>query len=162
MGVATVVFASRSDRWGRKKITAAAAVLAVVWAFPLFALLQTGNFLLITLGFVVAMIAFAMLYAPMGAYLPELFRVRYRYSGAAVAYSASGIVGGGVVPLVSTQLWSSSNSSVPVSLMLVLIAVVSFVCILGLPETRDHDFTDGLGEGVPRAGDAGQPAVGAS
>ncbi len=144
LGVATLVFAVRSDRWGRRRICLAATICTGLWAFPLFMLLQTRNPVLITLGFVVGMICFAMLYGPMGAFLPELFRVRYRYSGAALAYSASGIVGGGIVPLVSTDLWASTGSSAPVSLLLIGLAVLSFLCILGLPETREHDFTDGL------------------
>jgi metabolite-proton symporter len=147
MGVATLVFAVKSDRWGRRKLSAAATVCVMLWAFPLFALLQTRQPVLITLGFVGGMICFAMLYGPMGAFLPELFRVRYRYSGASIAYSASGIVGGGIVPLVSADLWASTGSSVPVSLLLIGLAVVSLACILALPETRDHDFTDGLGRG---------------
>lgn len=90
-----------------------------------------------------------MLYGPMGAFLPELFRVRYRYSGASIAYSAAGVIGGGIVPLISTDLWASTGSTVPVSLVLVVLGVLSFLCVLALPETRDHDFSDGLGAGRP-------------
>ncbi|MBB4684468.1 MFS transporter [Amycolatopsis jiangsuensis] len=152
MGVATLVFAMKSDKWGRRRLSAAAAVSVVVWAFPLFALMQTKNPLLLTVGFIGGLLCFAMLYGPMGAFLPELFRVRYRYSGASIAYSVSGIVGGGVVPLISTDLHASTGSSVPVSLLLIVLGVVSLLCILGLPETRDHDFADGLGEDqVPAA-----------
>lgn len=147
MGVGTLVFAVRSDGWGRRRLSAAAAVCVIVWAFPLFALLDTRNPMLLTLGFTGGLLCFAMLYGPMGAYLPELFRVRYRYSGASLAYSASGIVGGGVVPLISTSLWASTHSTVPVSLVLMGLGVVSLLCVLALPETRDHDFTDGLHTG---------------
>ncbi|GAA3523299.1 MFS transporter [Amycolatopsis ultiminotia] len=152
MGVGTLVFAMKSDKWGRRRLSAAAAVSVVVWAFPLFALMQTRNPILLTLAFIGGLLCFAMLYGPMGAFLPELFRVRYRYSGASIAYSVSGIVGGGVVPLISTDLWASTGSSVPVALLLVGLGVLSLLCILGLPETRDHDFADGLGdEQVPAA-----------
>ncbi|WP_409465590.1 MFS transporter [Amycolatopsis sp. GA6-003] len=147
MGVATLAFARKSDQWGRRRLSTAAAVSVVVWAFPLFALLHTGNPVLLTLGFVGGLTCFAMLYGPMGAFLPELFRVRYRYSGASIAYSAAGVIGGGVVPLISTDLWASTGSTVPVSLVLVVLGVLSFLCVLALPETRDHDFSDGLGEG---------------
>lgn len=146
MGVATLVFAMKSDHWGRRRLSAAAAVSVVVWAFPLFALLQTGNPVLLTLGFVGGLTCFAMLYGPMGAFLPELFRVRYRYSGASIAYSVAGVIGCGIVPLISTDLWASTGSTVPVSLVLVALGVLSFLCVLALPETRDHDFSDGLGE----------------
>ena len=146
MGVSTLFFAVWSDRIGRRKLSAAAAVLAALWAFPLFALLRTGNPILITVALTGGLFCFAMLYGPMGAFLPELFRVRYRYSGASIAYGASGIVGGGIVPIVATDLWAATGSSVPVSLLLIGIAVVSLCCILALPETRDQDFTDGLGQ----------------
>ncbi|MBN9739940.1 MFS transporter [Amycolatopsis sp. A1MSW2902] len=146
MGVATLVFAMKSDEWGRRRLSAAAAVSVVVWSFPLFALLQTGNPVLLTLGFVGGLACFAMLYGPMGAFLPELFRVRYRYSGASIAYSVAGVIGGGIVPLISTDLWASTGSTVPVALVLVVLGVLSFLCVLALPETRDHDFSDGLGE----------------
>ncbi len=144
LGVATVVFAMRSDALGRRKLCIAATIAAAVWAFPLFLLLETRNPVLITIGLSGGMICFALLYAPMGAYLPELFRVRYRYSGAALAYSASGIVGGGIVPIVSTDLFASTGSTVPVSLVLIGLALISLLCLLGLPETKDDDFTDGM------------------
>ena len=143
MGVATLGFAMRSDRWGRRRLSAVAAGLAAVWAFPLFALLQTRDPVLVTVALVGGLFCFAMLYGPMGAFLPELFRVRYRYSGASIAYGASGVVGGGIVPIVATDLWASTGSSVPVSVLLIAIAALSFACILALPETRDQDFTDG-------------------
>jgi metabolite-proton symporter len=155
LGVATVAFAVRSDRWGRRRLCLAATICSALWAFPLFLLLQTRSSILITLGFAVGMICFAMLYGPMGAYLPELFRVRYRYSGAALAYSASGIVGGGIVPLLSTDLWASTGSSAPVSFLLIGLAVLSFLCVLGLPETREHDFADGLPVGDGRLAEPG-------
>ncbi|WP_326929313.1 hypothetical protein [Amycolatopsis orientalis] len=150
--MATLVFAMKSDQWGRRRLSAAAAV-SVGWAFPLFALLQTGNPVLLTLGFVGGMACFAMRYGPTGAFLPELFRVRYRYSGASIAYSVAGVIGGGVVPLISTGLWASTGSTVPVALVLVALGVLSFLCVQALPETRDHDFSDGLGEGTA----AGRP-----
>jgi metabolite-proton symporter len=144
MGVATLASAQLSDRLGRRRLCMGAAVLAAVWAFPLFALLQTRVPVLIGLAMVVGLLVFALLYGPMGAYLPELFRVRYRYSGSSFAYSASGIVGGGISPLVATDLLARTHSSVPVSLYLIGIALVCLVSLVFLKETKDADFADGL------------------
>lgn len=144
MGVATLWFAVRSDRTGRRRLSMAAAVCAVLWAFPLFWLIDTGNAVLITIGMIGGLLCFAMLYGPMGAFLPELFRVRYRYSGASFAYSASGIVGGGISPIVATELLARTGSSTAVSLYLIVIALVCLVCVAMLRETKDEDFTDGL------------------
>jgi metabolite-proton symporter len=144
MGAATLWFAMQSDRIGRKRLCQASAVLAAVWAFPLFWLIDTGRPLLITLGMTGGLLCFAMLYGPMGAFLPELFRVRFRYSGASFAYSASGIVGGGISPLVATDLLARTGSSAAVSAYVLVIALVCVASLVPLRETKDADFTDGL------------------
>ena len=144
MGVATLWFAVRSDRIGRRRICLASAVCAAVWAFPLFWLIDTRDPLLITLGMTGGLLCFAMLYGPMGAFLPELFRVRYRYSGASFAYSASGIIGGGVSPLVATALLDRTGTSAAVSVYVIGIAIVCLVSVALLRETKDADFTDGM------------------
>jgi MFS family permease len=144
MGAATLWFAVQSDRIGRRRLCIASAVLAAVWAFPLFWLIDTGNPLLITLGMTGGLLCFAMLYGPMGAFLPELFRVRFRYSGASFAYSASGIVGGGVSPFLATHLLSTTGSSAAISAYVLVVALVCVAALLPLRETKDADFTDGL------------------
>jgi metabolite-proton symporter len=144
MGAATLWFAVLSDRIGRRSLCIAAAVLCAVWAFPLFWLVQTRQPLLVGIGMTVGLIGFALLYGPMGAYFPELFRVRFRYSGSSFAYSAAGIIGGGVSPIVATDILARTGSTAGVSWYLIGIAALCLICLLFLRETRDADFTDGL------------------
>lgn len=154
MGVATLYFAVVSDRIGRRRVCIIAAVAAAAWAFPMFWLIDTVSATLIGLALIGGLLCFAMLYGPMGAFLPELFRVRYRYSGSSLAYSAAGIVGGGISPLVATDLLATTGASWPVSLYLLGVAIVCLLALLAMPETREDDFTDGLGSAVldePRA-----------
>lgn len=144
MGVLTLYFASCSDRFGRRRLCLGAAVAAALWAFPLFWLVDTGNPVLITLGMTGGMCCFALLFGPMGAFLPELFRVRHRYSGASFAYNAAGVVGGGVSPIVATALLTGTGTSAWVAAYLVVVALVCLVSVALLRETKDSDFTDGL------------------
>ncbi|HEX6346561.1 MFS transporter [Umezawaea sp.] len=144
MGVLTPLAAAASDRFGRKRLCLAAGTGAALWAFPLFWLVDTGRPVLITVGMTGGMVCFALLYGPMGAFLPELFRVRYRYSGASFAYNAAGIVGGGISPLVATALLAGTGTSAWVSVYLLLIALVSLASVVALGETKDDDFADGL------------------
>ncbi|MGW3473130.1 MFS transporter [Saccharopolyspora sp. NPDC000995] len=141
MGIATPVLAMYSDRVGRRRVCLGAAILAIVWAFPLFALINTRQPVLIAIGMSVGMIAFAALFAPMGAFLPELFATRYRYTGSSVAYNASSIVGGGLSPVLATQLIAWTGSSLPISAYVALIAVICAVCVWFMRETRDADLT---------------------
>jgi MFS family permease len=142
MGLCVPVFASLSDRVGRRRLCLAAAVLAGIWAFPLFWLFDTGNPLLVAISFSVGLVVFAMLYGPMGAYLPELYGTRLRYSGAAVSYNLGGVFGGALAPLISTQLLAATGASWSVSLYVLTMAAVTFVCIYFLSETRLTDLSE--------------------
>ena len=141
MGLCVPVFASLSDRVGRRRLCLAAAVLAGLWAFPLFWLFDTGSPLLVALAFSVGLVVFAMLYGPMGAFLPELYGTRLRYSGAAVSYNLGGVFGGALAPLISTQLLAATGASWSVSLYVLAMATVTFVCIYFLSETRLTDLS---------------------
>jgi MFS family permease len=81
------------------------------------------------------MIAFAMLYGPMGAFLPELYGTRLRYSGASVSYNRGGVLGGALAPIIATQLLASTGESWSISLYMAAMAAVSFVCVFLLSET---------------------------
>ncbi|MFZ2995285.1 MFS transporter [Sphingobium sp.] len=59
---------------------------------PVFAILSLALFLM---GFV---------YGPLGAYLPALFPIQLRYTGASFAFNLGGILGGALAPIVATWL----------------------------------------------------------
>lgn len=142
MGVAVPIFASLSDTLGRRKLCLAATALAALWAFPLFWLLNTGNPILIALSFSVGMVIFAMLYGPMGAFLPELYGTRLRYSGAGVSYNLGGILGGALAPIIASQLLAATGASWSISLYVAAMAVLSFVSVLLLSETHLSDLSE--------------------
>jgi MFS family permease len=111
MGLGVPVFAALSDRVGRRSLCLWAAALAGFWAFPLFWLIDTGSPILIALSFSVGMVIFVMLYGSMGAFLPELYGTRLRYSGAAVSYNLGGVFGGAFAPLIAGQLLASTGDT---------------------------------------------------
>ncbi len=142
MGLSVPIFASLSDRIGRRKLCMAGAALAAVWAFPMFWLINTGNPVFIAVAFSVGMLAFAILYGPMGAFLPELFGTRLRYSGASVSYNLGGLLGGALAPTIAASLLVWAGGSWAISLYILGMAVFSFVCILFLSETYLTDMSE--------------------
>ncbi|MBA2616694.1 MAG: MFS transporter [Rubrobacter sp.] len=142
MGVAVPAFATLSDRLGRRRLCMAGALLALVWAFPMFWLFDTGNPVLITIAFSVGMLAFAVLYGPMGAYLPELFGTRLRYSGASVSYNLGGVLGGAFAPILAASLLILAGGSWAISLYIALMALLSFACVFFLSETHLTDISE--------------------
>lgn len=158
MGVAVPVFASLSDRTGRRRLCLLAAALSALWAFPLFWLFDTGNPVLIALAFTVGMVIFAMLYGPMGAFLPELYGTRLRYSGASVSYNLGGVLGGAVAPLAAAQLLASTGASWSISLYVLAMSAISFACVFLLSETYLTDLSGIRSEERQLLAEGGTPA----
>ncbi len=140
LAAGTWLAATRSDGDGRRKLVLAGAGLSVVWGFVLFPLLDTERPVLIALALGGALFCMGVVYGPMGAYLPELFGTNVRYSGASLAYNLGGVLGGAVSPLVATRLQAAFGSS-SVGWYVSAMAVVSLVCVLALPETRERELT---------------------
>jgi MFS family permease len=135
-GACTPLVALLGDRYGRRPLCLLGTAVVLLWAFPLVALLQSARPVLMTFGFVVAMLGFITMFAVVGAYLPELYEPRIRCTGASTAYNLGGVLGGALTPIVATELSRGEGTPWGVAAYLSVIACVSFACFLTLPETR--------------------------
>lgn len=136
-GALTPVAAVLGDRYGRRPLCLIGCTAAVLWMFPMVALLATGDPVLIFLGFLVALLAFVTMFGVIAAYLPELYEPRVRCTGAAVGYNLGGVLGGALTPIAATAL-AEQGGRVPwsVGAYLTGIALLSLGCFALLPETR--------------------------
>ena len=126
-----------SDRFGRKGIFVAGALLSGAWAFAVFPLIETGSPLLVTLAITVQLVFVSFMYGPQAALFAELFPRELRYSGASLGYQIGTVAGGGLAPIVATALVSHYGSSLPVAVYLAAMCAVSFVSILFLSAHRE-------------------------
>lgn len=131
LGVTTVVGGAWSDRVGRRPVIITSGVAALAWSLALFPVLDTGTPLAFAAGVVVTLSIFGLAFGPVGAYLPELFETRFRYTGAGAGYNLGGVVGGAVPPLLAPGL-TASYGSIAVGVMLALLAVVSIASTVAL------------------------------
>ncbi|WP_238413200.1 MFS transporter [Saccharothrix deserti] len=153
-GLTTVVSGILSDRLGRRKVILTCCALSIPWALVLFPLMGTGSATGFAIGLIGTLAIFGIAYGPVGAYLPEMFATRYRYTGAGMGYNLGGVLGGAVSPLVATQL-AGSFGSYAVGIMIAAFGLLSLVCTLALGETRhravEADPADNAATGVPTA-----------
>ncbi|MET8752205.1 MFS transporter [Streptomyces sp. NPDC004667] len=127
--------ATRSDRVGRRRVLLIGSAVTVPYALVVFPLLDTGQILLIAGAISGLYFVTGLSYGPIGAYLPELFGARVRYTGASVAFNLGGVLGAAGAPLIATRL-QDSFGAFAVGVYMSVAALVSIVCIRFLPETR--------------------------
>ena len=137
---ANFFFGAWSDRYGRRGIYKLGAILTGIWAFVMFAMIDTGNWYLITAGLSISHIFISMMYGPQAALLAELFSTEVRYSGASLGYQLGAILGGGFAPIIATTLLLIFGSSMWVAAYIALANVLTWFAIHALKETDNRDL----------------------
>ena len=117
------------DVLGRKPTFLIGAALSVVWAFPMFWLVDTGSLFWIFVALVVITAANSIMAGPQPALVTEMFPVRLRYSGSSICYQIGSIIGGGVAPILATTLFAKFGNPA-VSTLIVVISLLSLFAIL--------------------------------
>ncbi|MGB3483004.1 MAG: MFS transporter [Mycobacterium sp.] len=141
LGVVTATACILSDKVGRKKVIASAYGAAIIWSLCLFPLLDTGSPIAFLIGVTVTLSIYGVANGPAGALLPEMFKSRFRYTGAGLSYNLGGIIGGAIPPILAAQIVATS-SSMWVGVLLAGLSAVSLLCVLALPETKNNDLED--------------------
>ncbi|MFC8302250.1 MFS transporter [Specibacter sp. NPDC057265] len=143
-GIFTLVSGPLAEKFGRRKtllwVTAGILVFGLTFV-PLFGAGTAGVMVLLILGFTLMGLTFG----PMGALLPELFPTNVRYTGSAISYNVSSILGAAVAPFIAVALWQAADGSpVLVGVYLSSMAVLTLIALLIMKETRDLEYTSNV------------------
>ncbi|GHG35879.1 MFS transporter [Paracoccus aerius] len=104
------LFGRVSDIIGRPRTYAIGSLLLALSVFPAFALMATGNPVLIVLGIVLPFgIIYPMCYGPEAALFADLFDPTVRYTGVSFVYQFSGIFASGITPMIATALMTAND-----------------------------------------------------
>ena len=139
------IFASLSDRVGRRPVCVWSAAVAALLAFPFFWALGTEVTVVIWLAFLVYAAVLGGVYGPAAAFIAEQFETRRRYSGASLAYQLSGVLSGAFAPLIASALLVVAGGSIwLVALYLAGLSLVSLVSAYLATETYRADIYEGV------------------
>jgi metabolite-proton symporter len=136
------LFASLTDRLGRRPVFIGGALFTGLFAFPFFWLLQTANPVLMTLSVVLALsVGWSAMYAPQAAYFAEMFDPQVRYSGMSIGAQLVAIVAGGPSPLIATAaIAATSGQPWPIAMWLIGVSAVTLLSLALAPETAGRDL----------------------
>ncbi|MFE6758032.1 MFS transporter [Streptomyces sp. NPDC057684] len=144
--VSIPLFGHLSDRIGRRLVYGIGIACVAAFAFPYFALLNTGSSGLVLLAIVLSLVFHDVQYGPQAALIAEGFGTQVRYSGAGLGYQLASVIAGGPAPLIAAAILEETGSSVGISIYMVACCVLSFVALLLIPRRADTDLT--VGESV--------------
>ena len=130
-----VLAAHWSDRVGRKRLMRWGLGALVLWSLVFFPLLDTKSLPLIAVAVVGMLFVQGFYLGPQPAVMSELFPTALRYSGSSLAVTLASVCGGAVAPLVATYLFDLTKTSSLITVYMVAVSIVSWLCALALPET---------------------------
>ncbi|WP_460774715.1 MFS transporter [Microbacterium sp. GXF7504] len=153
-GIFTLLSGPIADRIGRRKLLIWVTVAIIVFGltFNLFLLPYADPKFTGALSQAFLILGFMLMgatFGPMGAILPELFPTNVRYTGSAIAYNVSSILGAALAPIIAVALWAAAGGE-PwlVGVYLSGAAVLTLVSLLLSKETKDLDYAGDLGEEI--------------
>jgi MHS family shikimate/dehydroshikimate transporter-like MFS transporter len=132
-----------SDKIGRRPHFILGALFTIVFAFPLFWMLESKSTALIFAAVTIAMnFGHGMMFGIESCYFPELFGSRVRYSGASFGFQVSAAIGGGFSPIIATAMVGYFGGTTGVSIMMIVLAFITLTAALAARETRGGPLAD--------------------
>jgi metabolite-proton symporter len=137
------VFGRLSDRIGRKRTFLLGGTAIMLTAWPIFALIGTGQQLAIILGVALFLaLGHALVYAPLPALYCELFPTAVRYSGISIGYQMASILLAGFMPALAGALVLWSGGTWAVVLIIIASTAIAMVSVSFAKETKDVDLAN--------------------
>jgi MFS transporter, MHS family, shikimate and dehydroshikimate transport protein len=131
------LFGWLSDKIGRRPIYIVGALFTILFAFPLFWMLESKSTVVIFIAITIAMnFGHGLMFAVESCYFPELFGPRVRYSGASFGFQVSAAIGGGFAPIVATAMAGYIGGTTAVSIMMIVLGLITLAAALAARETR--------------------------
>jgi hypothetical protein len=128
MALGILLAGAASDRTTPRLVLMAGCIGSVGVGLAMAPLFGSGSLILMGIFLSLALFAMGFLYGPLGAFLPQLFPARVRYTGASLTFNVGGILGGALAP-IAAQALAERGGLVFVGLYSAAAAIISWVAL---------------------------------
>ncbi|MEU6884390.1 MFS transporter [Streptomyces viridosporus] len=124
-----------SDRVGRRPVLGASCVLALLFSYPLFVMMETDSAVLAVVAHCGLGLILAVFLGPTLAAMNELFSTRVRYGGFSLGYNLSVSAFGGTAPFIVTFLVAETGIIASPAFYVMASAVITLAVVLTTRES---------------------------
>ena len=112
----------------------------ILWAVPMWFLIDTKNPVLFFIGALGLTIGLGLSYGPQAALYAELFPAEIRYSGVSVSYALGAILGGAFAPAIAAWIIGTYGESWRIGVYIAVLAVISLIAVSTIRDPQGVDL----------------------
>lgn len=124
-----------SDKFGRVRTFQLGYIAMIMWAVPMWFMIDTANITLFTLAIFILTMTLGPSYGPQSALYAEMFPARVRFSGISIGYAIGSIFGGAFAPMIAEMLLTETGKSWSIGAYIAIAAVISLVAVSMVPRS---------------------------
>ena len=135
-------FGRLGEKFGPGRIIGFGGVATAVMAWPLWAMIDSGNVVLLTLAVCLGLSLVTITYSVSGVLLSEIFPANVRYSGVAISANIASAVAG-LLPFLATAMNASNDAPSPIPGIIILAVaalITAYGGFAGEKHRRDDDI----------------------
>lgn len=127
-----------NDKIGRVRTFQLGYGFMILWAVPMWFLIDSGNAALFTLAIFVLTIGLGPSYGPQSAMYAEMFPASVRFSGISIGYAIGAILGGAFAPMIAEMILKQTGQSWMIGVYIAALAVVSVIAVSMVPKSNQE------------------------
>lgn len=134
----TMIGGWMSDKIGRARTFQLGYGFMILWAVPMWFLIDSGNAALFTLAIFILTIGLGPSYGPQSAMYAEMFPASVRFSGISIGYAIGAILGGAFAPMIAEMILKQTGQSWMIGVYIAALAVVSVIAVSMVPKSNQE------------------------
>jgi metabolite-proton symporter len=133
------------DKIGRVRTFQIGYGLLVLWAIPMWFLIDSREVFLFFVAAVGLTIALGLSYGPQAALYAEMFPAKVRYSGVSIGYALGAILGGAFAPMIAQWIIGTTGQSWRIGVYIAVLSAISLITVSTVkdPQGIDLNVRDG-------------------